>query len=172
MSGIIFCLISFCKCTEFNQIIAVKIILSLSKTLSGLFFQDDSYLGHANRETDTFHRPNPKFGGLSNISRLAVISKTVLLRGYSQILDYSSLHISYTSKHDTGFALSVIIWFLFNILRTNWQNDTKFCIHIIIDKIYVGIVKRHFLHICNRVTALDLCQNLVLAEYLENELTE
>ena len=26
----------------------------------------------------------------------------------------------------------------------NGQNLTKFCIHIIIDKIYVGIVNRHF----------------------------
>ena len=46
------------------------------------------------------------------------------------------------------------------------QNFTKFCIHIIIDKIYVWIVKRHFLQICNRVTAPDLCQNLVLLNIL------
>ena len=26
----------------------------------------------------------------------------------------------------------------------NGQNSTKFCIHIIIDKIFVGILKRHF----------------------------
>ena len=45
--------------------------------------------------------------------------------------------------------------FLFNILRMNGQNLTKFCIHIIIDKIYVGIVNCHFSQICNRVTALD-----------------
>ena len=38
---------------------------------------------------------------------------------------------------------------------------TKFCIHIIIDKIYVGIVNSCFSQICNRVTALDSCQNLV-----------
>ena len=44
--------------------------------------------------------------------------------------------------------------FLFNILRMNGQNLTKFCIHIIIDKIYVSIVSRHFLPICNRVTPL------------------
>ena len=31
---------------------------------------------------------------------------------------------------------------LFNILRKNRLNETKFCIHIIIDKIYVGIVNR------------------------------
>ena len=54
----------------------------------------------------------------------------------------------------------------------NGQNLTKFCIHIIIDKINVGIVKRHFLQIFNRVTALIGRQNLVFAQYLENELTE
>ena len=39
------------------------------------------------------------------------------------------------------------------------ENDrpikTKFCIHIIIDKIYIGIVNHCFSQICNRVTALD-----------------
>ena len=54
----------------------------------------------------------------------------------------------------------------------NGQNLTKFCIHIIIDKIYVEIVKRHFSQICYRVTALDWRQNWVLAQYLENEYTE
>ena len=43
--------------------------------------------------------------------------------------------------------IDVRIWFLLNILRTNGQNVTKFCIHIIIDKIKVGIVKHHFLQI-------------------------
>ena len=37
------------------------------------------------------------------------------------------------------------IWYLLNILRMNQQNSTKFCIQIIIDKSYVGIVKHHFL---------------------------
>ena len=53
------------------------------------------------------------------------------------------------------FRNSVTISFPLNILRTNGQNLTKFCIHINIDKIQVGIVKRHFSQICNRVTALD-----------------
>ena len=44
---------------------------------------------------------------------------------------------------------------VFQYLENNGQNLTKFCIHIIIDKIYVGIVNRHFLQICNRVMALD-----------------
>ena len=35
-------------------------------------------------------------------------------------------------------------WFLLNILRIDGWNLIKFCIHIIIDKIYVGIVKRLF----------------------------
>ena len=38
----------------------------------------------------------------------------------------------------------VRIWFLLNILKTNRPIKTKFCIHIIIDKIYVGIVNHFF----------------------------
>ena len=63
-------------------------------------------------------------------------------------------------------------WFLLNILRMDGQNLTKFCIHIIIDKIYDAIVKHHFSQICNRFTALDKCQKLFFAQYLENGLTE
>ena len=43
--------------------------------------------------------------------------------------------------------------FPLSILRTNWQNFTKFYICILIDNIYVGIVTRHFWHICTRVMA-------------------
>ena len=32
---------------------------------------------------------------------------------------------------------------LLNILRMNIHNVTKFCVHFIIDKICVGIIKRH-----------------------------
>ena len=39
------------------------------------------------------------------------------------------------------FGVSNQVWFLLLILRMNGQNLTKFCIHIIIDKIYVRIVK-------------------------------
>ena len=48
-----------------------------------------------------------------------------------------------------------ICYCLLNIFRTNVQILTKFCIHIIIDKIYVGIVNRCLAQICNRVTAVD-----------------
>ena len=59
-------------------------------------------------------------------------------------------------------------WFLLNILRMDGQNLTKFCIHIIINKIYICIVKRTFWQMFNRVTALNWCQKLVFAQYLEN----
>ena len=49
----------------------------------------------------------------------------------------------------------VRIEFLLNILKTNRPIKTKFCIHILIDKIYVGFVNYCFLEICNRVSALD-----------------
>ena len=51
--------------------------------------------------------------------------------------------------------IDVRIVFLLNISKTNRPIKTKFCIHIISDKIYVGIVNRCFSQICNRVTALD-----------------
>ena len=43
----------------------------------------------------------------------------------------------------------------------NGQNLTKFCIHIIIDKIYVWIVKHHILANLQQSYDLDLRQNLV-----------
>ena len=51
--------------------------------------------------------------------------------------------------------IDVRIEFLFNILKTNRPIKTKFCKHIIIDKIYIGIVIRCFSKIGNIVTALD-----------------
>ena len=51
--------------------------------------------------------------------------------------------------------IDVRIEFLLNILKTNKQIETKLCIHIIIDKIYVGIVNLCFSQICNRASALD-----------------
>ena len=61
--------------------------------------------------------------------------------------------------------IDVRIEFLLNILKTNRPIKTKFCIH----SIYVGIVNHCFSQICIRVTALDRCQNLVFAQYLENK---
>ena len=49
----------------------------------------------------------------------------------------------------------VRIEFLLNILKTNRPIKNKFCIHIIIDKIYFGIVNLSFSQIGKRVTALD-----------------
>ena len=49
--------------------------------------------------------------------------------------------------------IDVRIWFLLNILKTNRPIKTKFCKHIIIEKIYFGIV--NFSQIGNRFTALD-----------------
>ena len=51
--------------------------------------------------------------------------------------------------------IDVRIEFLFNILKTNRPIKTKFCKHIIIDKIYIGIVNRCFSKIGNIVTTLD-----------------
>ena len=56
---------------------------------------------------------------------------------------------------DRVTALDVRIEFLFNIFKTNRPIKTKFCKHIINDKIYFGIVNRCFSQIGKRVTALD-----------------
>ena len=47
------------------------------------------------------------------------------------------------------------IEFLLNILKTNRPIKTKFCIHVIINKIYLGNVNYCFSQICHGVTALD-----------------
>ena len=46
------------------------------------------------------------------------------------------------------------------------QNLTKFCIHIILDKVQVVLVNCNFSQICNRVTALGWCQNFFLFDTL------
>ena len=78
------------------------------------------------------------------------------------------------SKFATEFLplIDVRIEFLLNILKTNGPIKTKFRINIISDKIYFGIVNGCFSQIGKRVTALDWRQNLVFAQYLENELTK
>ena len=60
-------------------------------------------------------------------------------------------------KFTTGLRplIDVRIESLLNILKTNRPIKTKFCIHIIIYKIYVGKVNHCFSQICIRVTALD-----------------
>ena len=50
--------------------------------------------------------------------------------------------------------IDIRIKFLFNILRMNRLIETKFCIHIIIDKICVGIVNRHYSQMCNSIQFL------------------
>ena len=65
---------------------------------------------------------------------------------------------SYLGKFATDLLplIDVRIEFLLNILKTNRPIKTKFCLHIIIDKIYFGIVNRLFFsQIGKRVTALD-----------------
>ena len=68
--------------------------------------------------------------------------------------------------------INVRIEFSLNTLKTNGPIKTKFCILVMIDKIYFGIVNCCFSQISKRVTALDWHQNLVFAQYLENELTK
>ena len=57
-----------------------------------------------------------------------------------------ALMCSNFGKFDTELMplINVRIEFLLNILKTNRPIKTKFCIHIIIDKIYFGIVNCFF----------------------------
>ena len=88
------------------------------------------------------------------------------------------IYVAMVKHHFCKFAtelqplIDIRNWFLLNILRKDGQNLTKFCIHIIIDKIYICIVKHLFSQTFNRVTALNCCQKLVFAQYLENGWTE
>ena len=50
--------------------------------------------------------------------------------------------------------IDVRIKFLLNILKTNRPIKTKFCIHIIIDKIYVGIVNLCFCKFATELLSL------------------
>ena len=69
--------------------------------------------------------------------------------------------------------IDVRIGFLINILKTNRPIKTKFCIHIIIDKIYVVICKSLiFCKFATELRPLIDVRILVFAQYLENELTK
>ena len=57
-----------------------------------------------------------------------------------------------------------LILFHLNIWRTNGQNFTKFCIYAW--QSTMGVLPVILLLICNRVMALDWCQNFVPAKYL------
>ena len=58
-------------------------------------------------------------------------------------------------------------------LENNWTEFHQILyMHSYIDKIYVGIVTHHFLHIYTRVMALNLLQNFISSQYLENKWTD
>ena len=84
------------------------------------------------------------------------------LIGSSSFLQVTRTYMkAWTSSNFIKFAtelpplIVIRIEFLLNILKTNRPIKTEFCIHIIIEKINVGILNHCFSHICNRVTALD-----------------
>ena len=69
--------------------------------------------------------------------------------------------------------IDVRISFLLNILRINGHSLTKVCTYtLILTTSRFGLFTIIFSKDCNRVMALDRCQNFNSAQYLENELTE
>ena len=63
--------------------------------------------------------------------------------------------------------IEVRIKFWLNILKTNRPIKTKFCIHIIIDKIYVGIVNHCFSQISKELRPLIDVRNCFLLNILK-----
>ena len=78
------------------------------------------------------------------------------LIGSSSFLQVSMTYIkAWMSSNFSKFATELRPLIDVNILKTYRPIKTKFCIHIIIDKIDVGIVNHCFSQICNIVTSLD-----------------
>ena len=65
--------------------------------------------------------------------------------------------------------IDVRIAFLLNILKTNRTIKTKFCIHIIIDKTYVGNVNHFFRKFATELRPLIDVRIWYFAQYLENK---
>ena len=72
---------------------------------------------------------------------------------------FCNLQESYGPWLTSEFGFCSITW-----ERIDREIQTKFCIHINCDKINISIVNLCFSQICNRVTALDWCQNLFFLE--------
>ena len=69
---------------------------------------------------------------------------TAILHLYSQVADLFG-NVIVKRINIRLFDLLARFHYILNLpRRMNGQNSTKFCIHIIIDKIFVGILKRHF----------------------------
>ena len=65
--------------------------------------------------------------------------------------------------------IDVRIKFLLNILKTIRPIKTKFCIHIIIDKIYVVICRSFFRKFATELRPLIDVRIRFFAQFLENE---
>ena len=63
-------------------------------------------------------------------------------------------HFSHISNRSMAL-IDVRILFMLNILITNGQNLTIFCVYIDIDKLKIGIGMHDFSQIYSRVMALD-----------------
>ena len=88
-----------------------------------------SEFGFYSISLERIDRIRPNFVYTSSLTRSSLVLSIVVFRKFAT---------------DLRLLIHVRIWFLLHILRMNVHNITKFCIHIIIDKIYVGIVKHHF----------------------------
>ena len=88
------------------------------------------------------------------------------------ISECNALHYNYVMRKKC--PLQITFHYFENVIHYNYITITIAItpgLHIT-DKIFVGIIKHHFLQICDRVMALDLCQKLFFAQYLENEFNQ
>ena len=108
--------------------------------------------------------PTPELSALARLKNCCEHSSAYIFIGSSffQVMRTTiklghSLNFGQIRPRDAELQplINVRNWFLLKILRMDGQNLTKFCIHMIISKIYISIVKHHFSQVFNRVTALN-----------------
>ena len=170
MSEIGFCSIFIIESSEFNQILYTHDHRQhLYWYCKAIFFDKCS----------TELRPliDVRNWFLLNILRMNGQNLTKFCIHFFIIIDM--IYVCFVNCHFSQICnrVTALDWFqklFFCSISWEWidSNLSKFCIHIIIDKIYVGKVKSHFSQICNGVMALDWCQKLVFAQYLDNEYAE
>ena len=93
---------------------------------------------------------SPPSNVITNCSKAVLLVRLFLNETRSVHRTLTIIYILYSLVETLGTSEK-----RYSILKTNRPIKTKFCIHIIIDKIYVGIINHCFSQICNRVTVLD-----------------
>ena len=97
--------------------------------------------------------PTPELSALARLKNCCEHSSAYIF--YWIFFIFSGNEDNHQAWTEFESLINVRNWFLLKILRMDGQNLTKFCIHMIIRKIYISFVKHHFWQVFNRVTALN-----------------